>query len=54
MVVYQDRTFHATVNPETWTQSIQHGLDNGIPREQLDFKPRTKVDAMAYFGSVGS
>ena len=50
IVVYQDRTFHATVNPETWTESIQHGLEHGIPMEQLDFTPRTRTEAMAYFG----
>ncbi len=49
IVVYQDRVFHTTVDPETWSPSIQHGLNNGIPREQLDFTPRTRTDAWAYF-----
>jgi (2Fe-2S) ferredoxin len=52
IVVYKDRAFRATLDPETWNEAIQYGLDNGIPIEQLDFKPRTRTDAASYFGLV--
>lgn len=52
IVVYQDRIFHATLDPGSWGPAVQHGLERGVPREQLDFKPRTREDALAFFGMV--
>ena len=52
IVVYQDRTFRITLDPETWADAVQYGVDNGIPIEQLDFKPRTRTDAVSYFGAT--
>lgn len=50
IVVYQDRTFRMTVDPTSWTEAVQYGFNNGIPTEQLDFSPRTKIDTVTYFG----
>lgn len=52
IVVYQDRLFCTTDDPNAYAQSIQHGVNHDIPIEQLDFEPRTKADAMAYFRLV--
>lgn len=49
-VVYQDAIFRTSVDPEDWDEAIRYGLTNGIPREQLDFRPRTAEEAMATFG----
>ena len=49
IVAYQDRTFRATLEPATWVDAVQYGMDNGIPRGQLDFQPRTRADAAVYF-----
>ena len=49
IVVYQDHTFRITPEPETWVDAVQYGMDNGIPRGQLDFQPRTRADAAVYF-----
>ena len=49
IVVYQDRMFRVTVQPDTWTDAIQYGLANGIPEEQLDFQPCFKSEAFTLF-----
>ena len=49
IVVYQDRIFPVTVQPDTWTDAIQYGLANGIPEEQLDFQPCFKSEALDLF-----
>jgi len=49
-VVFQNKTFQTTTNPETWSDVIRYGLEHGIPLEQLDFRPRTTEDACAFFG----
>lgn len=49
IVVYQDRVFRATGDPSTWEEPIRYGRAHGIPLEQLDFHPRTKVDARSFF-----
>ena len=49
LVVYWDAVFRATTNPKTWGPVIEHGLKSGIPLEQLDFNPRTMVDAGTFF-----
>jgi len=53
IVVYQDRTYHITTDPTTWAAAVQHGLDHGVLSEQLDFEPRTKAGAAAYFQLEG-
>lgn len=50
IVVYQDRLFSVTVDLSTWEEPIGHGLALGIPMEQLDFHPRTVIDARSFFG----
>jgi hypothetical protein len=49
IVVYQDRIFPVTVQPDTWGEAIQYGLTNGIPEEQLDFQPCFKSEAHTLF-----
>lgn len=49
-VVYQDKVFQTTVFPHDWDEAIRHGMNHGIPMEQLDFHPRTADDAFALFG----
>lgn len=49
IVVYQDRMFPVTVQPNTWGEAIQYGLANGIPEEQLDFQPCFKSEAVDLF-----
>ena len=49
IVVYQDRMFPVTVQPNTWDEAIQYGLVHGIPEEQLDFQPCFKSEALALF-----
>ena len=50
IVVFRDETFRIGGDPQTWAPAVQHGLGLGIPREQLDFKPRTEEDARTFFG----
>ncbi len=50
LVVFRNALFRIGVDPSTWASAVEHGLALGIPREQLDFKPRTKTDALAFFG----
>lgn len=50
VVVYKDAVFRVGTDPETWAPAAKHGLNGGIPREQLDFAPRMAEDAFAYFG----
>lgn len=50
VVVYRDAVFRVTIDRATWTPAVEHGLRNGIPREQLDFWPRTWQEAMDFFG----
>lgn len=52
IVVYQDRVFSVTVDPLTWEDPIEYGREHCVPREQLDFQPRTVVDARSFFGVV--
>src|SRR5690348_13586161 len=39
IVVFQDRIFYISMNQDSWDNVIEYGINNGIPREQLDFKP---------------
>lgn len=48
-VVFRDAVFHVRTDPATWGPVIEHGLDLGIPGEQLDFSPRTVEDAHRLF-----
>ncbi|GGH22560.1 hypothetical protein [Paenibacillus segetis] len=50
VVVYQDQVFQVRMDPNTWSEVIQYGLIHGIPREQLDFNPRTIQDSYIFFG----
>lgn len=49
IIVFQDKVFKVTTNPGSWNDVIQYGLEKGIPRGQLDFKPRTLEDAYKFF-----
>lgn len=49
IIVYQDRVFYSLTDPESWNDVIQYGLNHGVPKEQLDFKPRTENDAYEFF-----
>lgn len=40
-VVFTDAVFELSTDPASWSPAIEHGLALGIPREQLDFWPRT-------------
>ena len=50
IVVFQNKIWTTTTNPESWNDVIQYGFNHGIPLEQLDFHPRTIEDAYAFFG----
>lgn len=49
VVVYRDAVFRTTINPADWGPAVEHGLLRGVPREQLDFAPRTKEEAHSFF-----
>jgi len=49
IVIYQDKHFHVTIDPESWKEVIEYGLNNAIPKEQLDFNPRTKKETDVFF-----
>ncbi len=50
IVVYQDKMFSVTVDPSTWGDPVGYGSVHGIPIAQLDFHPRTVMDARSFFG----
>lgn len=50
VVVFGDAVFWVGTDPGSWGQAIAHGLAAGVPREQLDFHPRTREAAEAFFG----
>ncbi len=50
IIVYQDRVFSVTVDRSTWTKPIEYG----IALEQLDFHPRTVMDARSFFDATGT
>ena len=39
IVVFPDRVFHVTPDPDSWAPIIAHGKAHGIPPKQLDFAP---------------
>lgn len=49
VVVYRDAVFRLTTDRATWAPAVEHGLRNGIPREQLDFEPRTWEEVREFF-----
>ena len=54
IIVYQDRVVAVTVDRSTWTEPIEYGIAHGIPMEQLDFHPRTVMDARSFFSATGT
>lgn len=49
VIVFQDAIVRVGTDPETWGPAIEAGSVRGIPREQLDFRPRTRADALEFF-----
>jgi len=49
VVVFRDAAFRITSDPASWGPPIEHGSAAGVPREQLDFHPRTRAAAEAFF-----
>ncbi len=49
VVVYRDAVFSVSTDPASWRPAVQHGIALGIPKEQLDYAPRTRDTAMQYF-----
>lgn len=49
IVVFQNKIFKVTINSNTWEEVVKYGLKYNVPIEQLDFKPRTKKDAIDFF-----
>lgn len=49
IIVYQDWVFYSLTDPKSWDDGIQYGLNHGVPKEQLDFKPRTVNDSYEFF-----
>jgi uncharacterized protein YciI len=39
IVVYPDRVFHATMEPESWDEAFRYGQSKGIPEDELLFTP---------------
>ena len=50
VVVFRDAVFRLSTDPSSWGPAVEHGLASGIPREQLDFTPRTRAEAERFFG----
>lgn len=50
VVVYPDRVYWMSTDPETWTDALDHGRRLGIPPGQLDFMPHTTDQAKERFG----
>ena len=50
IIVFRDEIFHLSCEPTNWAPAIEHGLKLGVPREQLDFKPRTAEESRRFFG----
>ncbi len=49
IVAFKDAVISVGVDPSTWEPAVGHGLARGVPRKQLDFKPRTEAGARAFF-----
>ena len=49
VVVYRDRVFFMRTDPASWTPAVEYGMARGVPVEQLDYHPRTRGDALAFF-----
>jgi hypothetical protein len=49
-VVFADAIFRLTTDPTSWKPAVEHGLALGIPREQLDFWPRTSEQVEEMLG----
>jgi uncharacterized protein YciI len=43
IVIYPDRTFRVGLDPSTWFEALQYGIDHGIPREELVFLPHVEA-----------
>ena len=39
IVVFKDRQFWISTDRETWEPAIRYGLEIGLSKEELDFKP---------------
>lgn len=50
VVVFRAALFRVGTDPSTWSPAVEYGLALGIPREQLDFRPRTEADVRSFFG----
>lgn len=50
VIVFRDAIFHVGSEPSKWSQAVEHGLKRGVPRAQLDFKPRTAEESRRFFG----
>ncbi|HEY5160559.1 MAG TPA: hypothetical protein VII83_05735 [Gaiellaceae bacterium] len=50
VVVFVNAIFELSIDPMSWSPAIEHGLALGIPREQLDFWPRTPAQIEERFG----
>jgi hypothetical protein len=50
IVVFKKRVFTTSVDPGAWTELVDYGLAQGIPRGELDFEPRTLRGAEEVFG----
>ena len=51
IIVFKKKIFVTSIDKTTWTEAIEYGLNLGIPREQLDFKPSRFQDEDAYFSN---
>ncbi len=39
IIVFPDKVFEATLDPDSWKEAIKYGVDKGVPKDELDFAP---------------
>lgn len=50
VVVFSDAVFRTSTDDASWGEVVEHGLDRGVPVDELDFEPHTMEDAEKAFG----
>lgn len=50
IVVFKEKGFVSTINPETWVEIREYAEKLGIPREQMEIKPVRPEEEKEYFG----
>lgn len=51
IVIFKNKVFTTSSDPASWQPAIDYGLQLNIPKEQLDFKPKSFEEEKEYFQS---